>query len=277
MKLQGGLVLLRESYEALPETEKKVARYILDNPLAVIESNINQVAAKAGSSVSAIVRLCKRIGMNGFRELKLSLTLDATHRQADQLARQGGSLEEGLAHSLVRNHITALEDVLKVLDIAALRKAVAAIARARRLDIYGEGASAIVAMDFFQKLLRIGFPCCHSPDSHLQIISACGLSKEDAAFAISYSGETRSVLKAVREAKKSGAAVIGLTRFGRNALAELSDVVLFVPSSEPLIREAAMSSRITQLVMIDILFSILICREKENLLQQLARTMKAVR
>ncbi len=54
----------------------------------------------------------------------------------------------------------------------------------------------------------------------------------DVLLAISTSGNSSNVVKAVKSAKNVGMSVIALTKSGKNELAELSDIVLASPASE---------------------------------------------
>jgi DNA-binding MurR/RpiR family transcriptional regulator len=83
-------------------------------------------------------------------------------------------------------------------------------------------------------------------------------------------------VKAAEEAKASGASIISLTRFGQTPVSELGDIKLFIPSTERLVREGAMASRIAQLTMIDILYSIIASRDTDSAFSHLDRTQKAV-
>ncbi|NOY08544.1 MAG: MurR/RpiR family transcriptional regulator [Spirochaetes bacterium] len=279
MNLEGGLVLLEESLHGLPGAEKKVAQYILNNPEKFIKENITDTAKESGSSIAAVVRLCKRIGIGGFKDLKLRVTWDISSNRKIKTflhIEPGLSIEE-IADTIVHNSKKVMDAILKMLNFKAIDTAAEKIFNADRLDVYGVGASGIVALDLYQKLLRIGIKCMYNPDSHLQLTSACSLQKSDCAVAISYSGETPIVLKSVEEAGKSGAFTIGITRFGKNPISSIVDLNLPVPFTEPLLREGAMASRLSQLIIVDILFSVIASRNSGIILDYLKRTSEALK
>jgi len=132
-----------------------------------------------------------------------------------------------------------------------------------------------VAYDLSQKIIRLGIPCSFSFDPDIQITSACGLRASDVAVAVSYSGNTPSVIKAAEEARISGAFVVSLTRIGTNQLAKLSDCALCIPASESLFRLGATVSRITQLAVVDILYGAIASRNIERAVSLVERSMKA--
>ncbi len=240
---------------------------------------ITETAASSGSSIAAVVRLCKRIRIKGFRELKIRITWDVSRGVEPSIFRhiKPGSSVADVARSIIHNNRGVLDDFMQLLDAGAINAAAERIIRSRRIDIYGVGASGIVALDLQYKLLRLGLNCCYNASSEIQLTSACGLNSDDTAIAISYSGNTESVVRAARTARKFKAFTISLTGFGQNKLAEKSDLNLFVPSSEPLFRESAMVSRIAQLVMVDILFSSIASRRYERSREHITRVLKALR
>lgn len=271
-------MLLQEVMNDLPASERKVAQFILDNPKHFVELSITELAEESGTSAAGVVRLCKRLRMSGFRELKLRITMDVSQSLESQTSlhvRPGASLEE-IVRAVVHNNEVVLHDILKTLDLAASQAMVDRIASARKVDVYGAGSSSVVARDFGLKLLRLGLNSCWASEAHSQLVSACGLNREDLAIAISYSGEDASVLSAVREAAKAGATTASITRFSRNAIAESCDLNLFVPSSEPLLYEGRIVSTIALTVVTDILFSGVVSLESTRFAGSLLKSREAL-
>src|SRR5207302_1141054 len=81
-------------------------------------------------------------------------------------------------------------DTAAALDVTQLEASVAALASARRIDVYGIGASNLVAQDLVQKLLRIGLIAHAHSDPHLAVTNAVQMRARDVAIAITHSGRT---------------------------------------------------------------------------------------
>lgn len=135
----------------------------------------------------------------------------------------------------------------------------------------------MVAQDAQQKFMRINKRATAYSDPHLQLSSAASLTPADVAIALSWSGETQEVLKAAKLAKQNGAFVVAITRYGRVSLAEIADVHFGLSAPEMAIRSGAMSSRIAQMTMIDILFSCVVSRHYQETMPHLERTRQVVR
>ncbi|MDM8127876.1 SIS domain-containing protein, partial [Paraclostridium benzoelyticum] len=113
---------------------------------------------------------------------------------------------------------------------------------------------------------------------HLQITSSILMEPEDVAVAISYSGTTKEVIKCIENANKNNIPVISITKASiNNKLEDLSDITLKVPYVEKSLREGAMSSRISQLAIIDMLFIGMAKENIEEIENKLVATREAVK
>jgi DNA-binding MurR/RpiR family transcriptional regulator len=75
----------------------------------------------------------------------------------------------------------AAVDLREALSIEALQRASEAILRARRIDCFGVGGSAVAALDAYQKFVRLGVPTQFTLDTHMQTTSAATLRAGDVA------------------------------------------------------------------------------------------------
>jgi DNA-binding MurR/RpiR family transcriptional regulator len=91
-------------------------------------------------------------------------------------------------------------------------------------------------------------------DSHTQLSLSANMEKDDVAFGISYSGRTLETFKALEQAKSKGACTISITNFGKNPLSDISDINIFIAGREQKVRVGAITSRIAQLIAIDVIF-----------------------
>lgn len=266
--MKGGLLRIREALPSIKPAELNVAHYILKNPDEIITLSVSELAERSESSQAAIIRMCKHLGLEGFKELKLRIAGDL---QSDL---QNGTEEYAelkpnddvptYMKIITENNIQSLRDTLNLLDTESVKFAVEAIYRANRIDFYGVGASQLIAQDAQQKFMRISKHTTAYNDTHLQLTSAVTLTSQDVAVGISYSGETSQTLTAMEYAKKTGATLIAVTRYGTSPLNQLADISLTISSKESDIRSAATSSRIAQLNVIDILFTAVAAKNYEQ-------------
>jgi RpiR family carbohydrate utilization transcriptional regulator len=248
------LSTIRARMDELRKSEKKVAEYILQNPEYVIQSTITDLAEEAGTSEPTVIRFCRKLGMKGFMDFKLSMARDlpASHYIHEDISK-GDTLPK-IFTKLLNAAKNALSETVKAIDLGILEEAVAALASARRIEFYGMAGSGTVAKDAYHKFFRLGIPCAVYDDPHMQVMSAALLSPEDVVVAISYTGSTKDVVDSVTIAKASGARVIGITGKRKSPLSKLCDIPISVHSHEAALRLAPMTSRLVQLAVLDVLF-----------------------
>jgi DNA-binding MurR/RpiR family transcriptional regulator len=283
VKVNGGLVRLKEVFQELNPSEKKVAEYILIHPTHMIELSIAQLAEHSGASQAAIVRLCKSMGIKGYQDLKIKVAGDLQLRQhapgttGGYQEIQPGESVHNIIQYVSNNNVQSICDTVKILDETTVQNAVEALADAKRIFFYGLGASNLIALDAQQKFLRINRTALAFSDPHVQITSSVTLSPGDVAVGISYSGETKAIIAALKSAKEHGATTISITKYGNNGLSSYADYPLFISSTEHEIRSGAMASRISQLTVIDILYLGVASKSYEQSVQYLDQSRQVIK
>lgn len=249
----------------LSNTERKVADYILAHPNEVIYLSITGMAANCGVSDATVVRLCKRLGMHGYQELKVNLAqdivspLERIHEAISENDSCGDIMEK-----VFRTTIQALQYTVRILNRQQLELAVSTLETAKRVVIFGLGNSAAVAKDLQHKLMRLGIDACAFDDNHLQRIVTTYLDDRDVCIGISHSGSSRDVVDAARLARSRGAKIISITGVGKSPLSEAADVRLDTASQEAQYHILALSSRIAQYALIDTLYTCLALRKRDD-------------
>lgn len=255
------LSTIRNALNTLRDSEKKVAKCVLENPDAIITHSITELAERAGTSEPTVIRFCRKLGLNGYMELRLNLARDLP---SAQYIFEDVSSNDSIAQivgKILNAHKEAINNALNKLGLDVLEKAVEAMASARRIEFYGLGGSGVVARDAHHKFFRLGISCIAYDDPHMQVMSAALLSPEDVVVAISHTGSTKDIIESVTVAKKAGATVIGILGREKSPLARSCDIVISVYSQEAALRLAPMTSRLVQLGIIDVLFVSLAMKE----------------
>lgn len=255
--MTGCLIKLREMLDSLPVTERKIALVLLDSPDRVVNMQIDELAAASGVSAASVVRLSKRMGYSGYKDLCRGISVELALQRADIPYEDiyPDSDLETIVRTTCYTDIQAIENTLSMIDYDQFGKAVDALAAAPRVDFYGIGSSGIVSRDGSLKFLRLNKSSVTEADPHYQCIAASTLKPGDVAVLISYSGTTFDTIDTLKVAKESGATTISITKYGSTPLSDLADIKLWVDNSESILRSGAMGSRIGHLAIIDMLFA----------------------
>ena len=246
---------------SLSPAERRVAEVIIEEAATAARLTISDLAARARSSETTVIRFCRAMGFSGYPQLRLTLAAEAG-RAADLAADEeaiGGDISETddlgqVVKKIAFADARAVEETATQLDVAVLEQVVGLVAVARRVDIYGVGASAFVAADFQQKLHRIGRIAYAWSDMHMALTSAALLDERDVAFGVSHTGTTVDTIEAFAEAGRHGARTVALTNFPKSPITRVADLVLTTAARETTFRSGAMASRLAQLTVIDCVF-----------------------
>lgn len=247
------LANLRDSTAQRSRSAHKLAACVLDDPEAILGMSTSALAQRAGVSEPTVNRFCTGLGLKGFPDFKLQLAAELARQQP----RVAPNVEAGDSSSQVIAKLfeaarASLDRVQAGLDDGAVESAVQRLAGARSISLCGLGASASVAIDAQHKLMRFGIPATAYTDIINQRVLTSNLGPEDCVICISYTGRTRAMRELAALAQTSGATVIGITA-PSSPVAEHCDTVLAVEEGEDTELFTPMTSRLAQLVVIDVL------------------------
>lgn len=274
--MQNVLLRLREIQPSLSSTERQIAQYILAHPAETTSMTIRDLAKKSFSSPSSVVRICREVGFQGYKELRHALTLElatlgeqGSHHEQDITPQD--SLQE-IISKVTQKNIQCLQDTQKLLMVEELEQCVELLLNAGTIHLFGLGSSLCVAKDTYLKFLRLGKPCVVNEDWHSQRLQARNALSSDVGIVFSYSGQTVEMIECIKELKANHTPVIAVTRYYPSELSKLSDHVLYVAANESLFRNGAMSSRLSQLNVMDILYTAYAGRLHDDTMRRLTRT-----
>ncbi len=245
----------------LSKSEQSVASYIMQHPEEVIYLSVAALADNSGVSDPTVVRTCQKLGFTGYQDLKVTLAQDIVSplQSINEEILPDDDMQK-IISKVFQGTIHTLEFTYDTLNVADIKAAADTLSGAGKILIFGLGGSGPIAMDLQHKLLRLGLTAVAYTDPHLQAIGSAYATKNDAVFAISHSGSSRSVVDNTRIAKTNGAKIISLTSIGQSPLTKLADISLFTASTETRYRIVAISSRIAELTIIDSIYTYLAMR-----------------
>lgn len=263
------LVHLKGVLASLKPTERRIADCVLADPEKIVTASIAEIGTDAGASVGSIVSFCRRMGLNGFADFKISLARELAQSglsaQADQ---PDGSLLQNVFHF----HAQSLVETLQLNSQNTFEQVARELARARRIEFFSIGISYPVAYTAYCKLQLIGMPASAQFDAHLQLISATQLKVGDVAFGITCSGNTRETVQCLEAANTRGATTICLTNAMNSPATAHSKYCLYATPSEIKYFQAPLASRITQLAVIDALFVSLALKNRNRTARRLQQS-----
>lgn len=277
METMNGTARIRGAYSTLSKKEQRIADYILKQPEQIIHHTINQVADDLDVAESTVFRFCQRVGFKGYQALKIALASDVVAPLQDiheDITETDTALE--IAEKIFSTNGKTIESTRQILEGASLEKTVELFLGARRIEFFGSGGSAVVALDAYHKFVRSGLQVSAMLESHMQLMSASQLTTADVAVVISHSGASKETLDIAKLLKEKGVPMIAITNYAKSPLSKIADVSLYTVSQETAFRSEALASRIAELSLIDALFTAVMIRRGDAARASLQQMREAI-
>ncbi|GAA5049107.1 DNA-binding MurR/RpiR family transcriptional regulator [Thermocatellispora tengchongensis] len=268
--LTSGAVLaqIQAAAPSLVPSARRAMEVIIAEPEAVIGYAAADLAARANTAASTVVRACQQAGFKGFQDLKLALVRDLALRGTEQLVfsneLDSDSPPAKVLHTILGASSRALADATTTVDPVAFAGALDALHTRRRVLLVGNGQSSAPARDASYRLRMLGLSTTAPSDAIGQHLAARQLDDQGVCLTISHTGATRETLLAAETAKARGAYVIAVTSFRGSPLGDIADAPLVAGSPQQGFRLEATASRLAHLAITDALFVGLALRDPER-------------
>ena len=109
-------------------SEKTIAKYILDNGEDILNLSVKELAKQTYTSPATIVRLCRKLGLNGYGDFKIKysaeLQFDKKNKKRVDVNFPFGNTDSNsqIAYRIANLHQEAIEDTLNLVDFKNLDK-----------------------------------------------------------------------------------------------------------------------------------------------------------
>lgn len=209
----------------LTKAELEILRFIELNSEDIIKMSIQECAKKNFTSTATILRLCKKIGLTGFSELKFLLKQELDDEKPNVLKNKN-------TLSIINETFINLENTIRLLNSNELERVINLLLSDKKIHLYAGGFSSF-AMEYLEKyLLSLGRQVVFYQTAPLAYRAANNMSENDIIIIASTSGATPPIIKITQLAKKSKALIIAISNFSNNPLAELADICFYIFSDE---------------------------------------------
>lgn len=244
---------IRQSYDFLSASEKRIADYILEEKDNVANISINILAENTGTSPPTISRFCKTLGFKGYNELRFYIERELLSPAGEMEQINENDSIKVLKQKTFQFNKSVIDDTMMILDDNEVEKAVTAISNASKVELFGEGGSGSIALTAFNLFLHIGIPCRVSNDANLHALAASQLKRGDVAIGFAHSGNIRNTYNSMKIANEAGATTILITGNINSLIKEHSDIVLYASTKTKPFLSDLPAARISEICIIGIL------------------------
>ena len=269
-------VKLRFLFPTLPRAEKTAAKFLLDNPDSVRSTTLSLLASEVKCSEASVIRLCRRLGFDGFLSLKQAIMVALVDRTPviSQEILSSDSIAS-IMSKLINDTTQILRDTMALVT-KDYELALEALLAARSCHFFGIGDAFAVAQLAHMKFKRLGLDGSAQSDVLMQSVTASSLSSGDIAFGISFSGASATTVQAIRLAKEAGATTICITQMNKSPLIKYTDISLFTATADLTAGKDIISRRVADQAIIDALYLAFLTKTEKTSAPFIRKTQKAI-
>lgn len=261
-----------ELCDSMTPLESEIASYILNNKDAVTKLKIQELADILFISKSVIHRFVKKIGFNGFNDLKVSIAKE----NADLLENnsyinvnypfQAKDNPRQIAFKLLELYEKAIKDTFEYVDLDQIKAVSQLIDSADVIDVYTHAHNSNIAENFQDKMLTIGRSVNCPSSFYNQRLTVLASDQKHVAIILSYSGKATFILPIVKKLYEKGVKVIQIGKAGSNYYSQYVAYHLSISDSENnRDRMSQFSSHIAMQYIMDVLYGCIYnVRRKKN-------------
>lgn len=246
----------------LTPTESQLGQYILQNKEQIEKLSIEKLSEKTFISKSAIHRFCKKIGVDGFNELKVRIVRDIIEENKEDnqidvnFPFEPDDSQKTIVQKLLKLYEASIADTYNSIDAEELNKAAVLLHDADIIDIYTHAHNINVAENFQDKMRAIGRMVTCPKSFYDQRCMATVSKKNHAAIILSYSGKATFIPPIVEILYRKGIEIIWIGRVGKNVVPNCIKHHLYISNKENLRKRISQfSSHISMQYMLDAIFS----------------------
>lgn len=257
-------MLLEEKIDStdFSANEQIVVDFIKQKQEDISKYSTTKIAKETYTSPSVLVRIAKKLGFNGWIELKNAYVEELTYlhkhfKNIDaNIPFSGDDSLLSVANKLGQLKTESILDTLSLIDSESLLQAIQLLDRSDNTGVFGLSNIIFQAEEFAYKMRHIGSKIQTFPIQNTMFQEAAMMNSNDCAIFVSYSGESDPLFTVVDILKKKHVPIIAITSIGDSRLSKLADITMRITTRERSYTKVAGFSSLESISLIlDILYS----------------------
>jgi DNA-binding MurR/RpiR family transcriptional regulator len=235
---------IRARFDEFSRSQKDVAQYIVDHLDEVAFQTAEELARRASTSSSTVVRFSQALGFEGFPELQTSAREEFRRRVAAGLHEPNGngnsaaaplfSLDQSDFETAVAADHVNVEETARRISRRDVEAAIDAISQARRVLIAGTDQMAFFASYLRHLLMLLDLQAELVASPSQEALSRLGrIDDETLVIGLSAGRPHPLVVRAMKLARHRKARTVAITDATLSEVAKLAQVRLYYSSNSP--------------------------------------------
>jgi|GEM_PF-3875333 len=211
-----------------------ISKALLDNLSNINKININQLAKLAFCSKASIVRFCKSLELDGYKDLIASLSLQFKIFSNSQV---NDSFDIDSTTKMKMYQTFIIENINYIFDhnFINIKNAAYLIHNTDKIFLFGKGANLYNCNLLYGSLIKLGYNALTSYDIDIQEKLLKNASPNSVALFFSYSGLTEQIIKIYNEAKAKKLKIIVISSNVKSPIYEENNINIISLNNEEII------------------------------------------
>lgn len=251
-----------ENCTHLTPIEQNISSYILNHPQEILELSIDGFSNRIYVSKSAVLRFCKKIGLNGYNDLKVQLAKDyQSYVESEKIPNVNYPFSKtdsskNIANKMIQLYDMSIKDTYQTIDFEQFDRIAEILNSATIIDIYTHAHNLNVADNFKDKMLTIGRHVNTINDFYSQRLYASASNSQHVALILSYSKKASWIESIIEKLKETKTTIILIGKSGNQIYENSVKYSLSISNLENIQdRYSQFSSHIALQYCMDILYS----------------------
>ncbi|MCY8940140.1 MurR/RpiR family transcriptional regulator [Peribacillus frigoritolerans] len=233
--MENPILKLKNKISELTETQRRVADYIIKNPVDVAFLTVDQLAGIVGTSTTTIMRLTFSLNYSGYTEFQKGLQELLRNRAAPQIRLEANLKDLNESDLWIRSaesQLNNIQSTVEMISTESLNKTVEMIMSADRIFCTSVRSGLPVAQHLTFGLNRLLGNCeLIVADLSDWVDKGINFTSKDLVIATSFPRYARRIVEFAMAAKDNNAQIISITDSYSSPLVKYSDLVLPCNSS----------------------------------------------
>lgn len=241
-------------------SEKVLANYILQHPSEVLDMNLKALANACFVSNATIYRLCNKLELSGFSELKIRMTSALQSYMKEDEFDYDFPIKDHQTHyeiicKLKEDYEKTLQSTQNLFELDELQRAVQAMYKAKQIDIYTSAGNIYFAENFKFQMAEIGVNVNVPVDEYHQRIVAAASDSSHLAIMISFSGRGMMFDYLLEILKETKTPILLISSFDYKPKKTVDFQLFISPFENHYKKISSYSTRLSLLYILDVLYT----------------------
>ena len=269
--------------DAFTPTENTIVSYLEENSRNVVNMSLEQLASTLYVSKSSIIRLCKKMGFKGHKELcvELAKEIDTLVYENELINssvpfRESDSIQAVAGKTLALTK-SAVSETFSEMDLGEVNCLAEKIHNADTVYIYAVSECAIYGEFFAEKLVALGInvEINHYPGSML--VNAARQKKGSCALFLTYSLFNSEMRRSAEILKENGIQIFLICGMNKNQLQTFADHVIRIHFYEPSPKISNIGSSSGIIYLLNVIYGVIFNMDYKQNMDKLRAVGRAVR